>query len=145
MIIYFVDGVYVVDSQFNDRNTVKSCGFRWHVDTDCRFKRKGCLACKAEINRRWWSDSSDAAKKLSRIKGVDLDESAKKKLDAITTAMADVSGDIFSALCCRLSNDSLKRLYRLAALDCHPDRGGNEDAMKMVNAAWDRLCKIRGI
>lgn len=33
----------------------------------------------------------------------------------------------------------LKKVYRVIALECHPDRGGDTKLMVQVNAAWERI------
>jgi beta-lactamase regulating signal transducer with metallopeptidase domain len=39
------------------------------------------------------------------------------------------------------TEDGLKKAYRAACLKHHPDKGGNEEIMKLVNAAYDFLKK----
>jgi hypothetical protein len=38
-----------------------------------------------------------------------------------------------------LSGDALKNAYRKAAMSAHPDRGGDPERMKLINAAYDVL------
>lgn len=38
-----------------------------------------------------------------------------------------------------LPQDVLKKVYRLIATECHPDRGGSTEVMQRVNAAWDKI------
>jgi len=35
--------------------------------------------------------------------------------------------------------ETIKRAYRKKAIECHPDNGGNHEAMKLVNEAWFML------
>ena len=37
-----------------------------------------------------------------------------------------------------------KAVYKVLATTLHPDRGGQEEAMKTLNAAWDRIRAKRG-
>lgn len=37
--------------------------------------------------------------------------------------------------------DCMLKAYRAAAMQLHPDRGGNMDKMTSLNAAWDRIQK----
>jgi hypothetical protein len=39
----------------------------------------------------------------------------------------------------------LAKLYKVAAIELHPDRGGDANAMAEVNAAWTEIKKDRGI
>lgn len=39
----------------------------------------------------------------------------------------------------RLPPDVLKKVYRLIATECHPDKGGSTEIMQRVNAAWDKI------
>jgi hypothetical protein len=43
------------------------------------------------------------------------------------------------------STETLKKLFRLMAVDLHPDRGGDVETMKKLNTAWDRIRMERGI
>jgi len=38
-------------------------------------------------------------------------------------------------------HDKIKKVYRQKAMGAHPDRGGNEDQMKLINHAYDILSK----
>lgn len=43
------------------------------------------------------------------------------------------------------STETLKKLFRMMAVDLHPDRGGDVETMKLLNTAWDRIRLERGI
>lgn len=42
------------------------------------------------------------------------------------------------------SPDEIKKAYRSLALTHHPDRGGDEERMKLINAAHEILSKRKG-
>lgn len=50
-----------------------------------------------------------------------------------------------SALIGHVSNETLKQIHRLIVKDLHPDRGGDAEAMKQANRAWEALKKKRGM
>ena len=37
------------------------------------------------------------------------------------------------------STDEIKKAYRKLAMECHPDRGGDEERMKKINVAYQIL------
>jgi hypothetical protein len=43
-----------------------------------------------------------------------------------------------------LTKAIIKKAYKRAAAKYHPDRGGNEDTMKMINAAYEQLENYEG-
>ena len=59
----------------------------------------------------------------------------------VTTA--DDGDSPYHALLEGLSPEVLKSVYRVIALACHPDRGGDPEVMKRVNRAWARIEKGR--
>ena len=38
---------------------------------------------------------------------------------------------------------AIKKAYKLAAIKCHPDKGGDSEKMKKINAAFDRLKTVK--
>ncbi len=42
-----------------------------------------------------------------------------------------------------LADSTLSKIYKVIMLETHPDRGGDLELSKQVNAAWDRLCAHR--
>lgn len=53
--------------------------------------------------------------------------------------------DPYRAMLEGLPHATLKKIYRLIAVEHHPDKGGDGELLKRVNAAWDRLKKQLGI
>ncbi len=43
------------------------------------------------------------------------------------------------------SSEALKKVYKTLAVDLHPDHGGDNDTMRRLNTAWDRIKVERGI
>jgi hypothetical protein len=60
-------------------------------------------------------------------------------------AALDTGADPYAALLRFASDETLKKCYRMVALDVHPDRGGSSDSMTQANMAWDAIKKERGI
>jgi hypothetical protein len=48
-------------------------------------------------------------------------------------------------LCSMASPDTLKQIYRLVALEAHPDKGGSTERMSEVNAMWMKMKKGKGV
>jgi len=40
--------------------------------------------------------------------------------------------------------ETVKRAYKKASNDAHPDKGGSEDKMTLINVAYEAVCKIKG-
>jgi len=62
--------------------------------------------------------------------------SPRQVQDELDAALFGVSVDVTQA--------ELKRAYRRAALEAHPDRGGSHQRMVDVNTAYERMAKRRG-
>jgi hypothetical protein len=43
------------------------------------------------------------------------------------------------------TDDELKAAYRKKAWDAHPDHGGSNEQMTKVNAAYEVICRFRGL
>jgi hypothetical protein len=55
-----VQGVYALESSFEERSVPKQAGFRWHGGGSwCENGR--CGACKAGLGKVWWIDDPTAA------------------------------------------------------------------------------------
>ena len=63
MIVTFWKGVFVADSQPEDRVALERAGFERHEPTLCGDKIR-CKACKARIGRRYWSARVENAARL---------------------------------------------------------------------------------
>jgi len=66
-----------------------------------------------------------------------------KKHDQISSIVPVQEPDIYSQMLSLASIDSLKRIYRIIAMDVHPDRGGNDQAMTILNECWEKIKKER--
>jgi len=60
-------------------------------------------------------------------------------------AQLSAGDDPYTMLVRLASDETLKKLYRMVALDVHPDRGGSADSMAQANLAWDAIKKERGL
>jgi hypothetical protein len=57
-----------------------------------------------------------------------------------------VSGDNpYSELLEGLPDDVLKKIYRLIAVECHPDRGNDGKLLSVANGAWGKIKKLRSM
>ena len=48
-----IDGLFVLQSEYEDRSIPKSAGLRWHAARRCR--RKACELCDNELGAVWWT------------------------------------------------------------------------------------------
>lgn len=62
MIITYWNGVFVADSNPEDRVALERAGFESHEPTLCRSP--ACRACRAKIGRRYWSSKVEVATRL---------------------------------------------------------------------------------
>jgi hypothetical protein len=53
-------------------------------------------------------------------------------------------GSAYTELLAPLPDELLKRVYRLLATECHPDKGGSHEVMTKINQAWARIKQERG-
>jgi len=106
--------------------------------------------------RRQWSPSEkvwmvdpseldtlvEVARKYFSFLSVD---GAKDNSNASHTCNIEDDGmyETISNLLRSASTDSLKRIYRILAVDFHPDRGGDGDTMRRLNTAWDKILLSR--
>lgn len=60
------------------------------------------------------------------------------------TTAASGSDSPYHALLEGLPSNVLKQIYRVIALACHPDQGGDPELMKKVNLAWGRIERRQG-
>ncbi len=73
MRIYLQNGVFVADSTFAEKDTVKAAGFWWHGG-GCR---PGCQGCAAKLPLKvWWTPKQPSAARLLEY----CDEAAKQAL-----------------------------------------------------------------
>ncbi len=79
----------------------------------------------------------------------DLEKIVRKYFGEPTVVMNEVhvqagaTEDVYSAFLRVLPNAVLIRLYKTAALELHPDRGGDPQVMSQMNAAWAEIKKER--
>ena len=145
MVIHFFNGIFVVECTFNEKDTVKACGFRWHTAAGCAYRSNGCRACKVGLDREWWTDHTENAMRLASVDGVFVDAKAKKRIDsAVKMPKPSTVDGAFAMLLRPASDDALKKIYHAMAFDCHPDRGGSAEDMLAVNTAWSAIKKARG-
>jgi len=58
----------------------------------------------------------------------------------VSTAMVPSNGeDPYRNLLCGLSNETIKKVYRIAIFEAHPDQGGNIKLSQQINEAWNRI------
>jgi SWI/SNF-related matrix-associated actin-dependent regulator 1 of chromatin subfamily A len=62
-VITFKGGIWVANLPFAANSELKAAGWRFHGSpAECR--RKGCRACRAQVFKRWWTDSAVLVRKL---------------------------------------------------------------------------------
>lgn len=49
----------------------------------------------------------------------------------------------FHDLLCDVPFGTLQKVYRVLAMECHPDRGGNPEVMARINVAWRQIQEVR--
>lgn len=59
------------------------------------------------------------------------------------TAVVKSDHDPLSTMIHLANDGTLKKIYRLIALDVHPDHGGSTQAMAELNTAWKQVCEIK--
>ena len=63
MILSYVNGVFIAECSFADKDTVKAAGFWWH-GAPCT--RTNCAACKTNIGfKKWWTADHAKASRLA--------------------------------------------------------------------------------
>lgn len=55
------------------------------------------------------------------------------------------SNDPFGAMLRVAPNEVLKKVYRMIAVEIHPDKGGKPEDMVLLNQAWDAVKKEKGM
>jgi len=59
--------------------------------------------------------------------------------------VASTEKDPFGAMLRVAPNDLLKKVYRMIAVEVHPDKGGKPEDMVTLNSAWEAVKKERGL
>lgn len=62
---------------------------------------------------------------------------------AAETATPSNGASPFHEMICDAPLDTLRKVYRVLAIDCHPDKGGNKDTMAKINVAWDKIQRLK--
>lgn len=78
------DGIYIAISTYEERPILKEAGFLFHPGLDeCKAGPQTCPACKAKLNKGWWTKRAEAAVRLSRR----ADDKATNQLSTHITAV----------------------------------------------------------
>jgi hypothetical protein len=113
----------------------------WLVDPSCledlvRIARKYFPKIHV-IGGREWTDPPDPSPETGRKSRQDAPKSRRIVQETGTY-------QVIAELLRSASIDTLKRVYRALAADFHPDRGGDEDMLRRLNVAWDKIQQERG-
>jgi SWI/SNF-related matrix-associated actin-dependent regulator of chromatin subfamily A-like protein 1 len=74
--------VFVAESSYEEKNSVKAAGFWWHPGNGS-CGRQSCLACDARIGKTWWTPFAEKAVRLIEY----ADEAAKAALEKTVEAI----------------------------------------------------------
>lgn len=113
------------------------------------FVREYVDALKLEIDRsfRKWNPT-DKTWSVD-VTQLDLLIEISERFFKVNVIAQDVQetggGDSYSELLSSLSDDTLKKIYKLIVLECHPDRSGDGKLLSTVNVAWAKIRKARGM
>jgi hypothetical protein len=115
------------------------------------FVREYVDALKGEIDRsyrRWNPVEKTWSVDVSQLELlIEISERffTVKIIEQEVPMSAAVGGDPYSELLSGLSDDVLKKIYRLIVLECHPDRTGDGKLLSQANVAWEKIRKARSM
>ena len=77
MRITFRNGIYVAIATYEERESLREAGFIWHEGLNqCERGPRACAACRAGLQKGWWTRKNAAAARLSAY----ADDAASKAL-----------------------------------------------------------------
>lgn len=116
------------------------------------FEMKGrsmCFACdkwdRIEDNVRAITRTIEAIRGIERWGGGDMVEQAFTGFTALPAPSKSKTWYDVMGCSPHSATDSVKTLYRDLARECHPDNGGDGEAMAQLNAAWASFKMERGL